>query len=155
MEVRRNRLLYALLALCVIGLGLASRHYASLLPLFLRKSAGDALWALMVFVLCGLLFPRRPTRWTAGAALAFSVLIEFSQIYHAPWIDAIRAYPLGHLVLGSGFAWGDMVCYAVGVAVGVGGEWLCRNRMPHGLQSAQAPAALPPHPAATQEDGPS
>ncbi len=126
-DMRRNRPLYALLALAVIGLGLASRHYAHVLPLFLRKNAGDALWALMVFVLCGLLFGRRPTWWTAGVALAFSVLIEFSQIYHAPWIDAIRAYPLGHLVLGSGFAWGDMVCYAVGIAFGAGGEWLYRN----------------------------
>ncbi len=127
-DIRRNRSVYALLALCIIVLGLASRHYARILPLFLRKNAGDALWALMVFVLCGLLLPRRPTWWTAGVAFAFSVLIEFSQIYHAPWIDAIRAYPLGHLVLGSGFAWGDMVCYAVGIAAGAGAEWLYRRQ---------------------------
>ena len=139
--MQRNRPLYALLALAVIGLGLASRHYARVLPLFLRKNAGDALWALMVFVLCGLLYPRRPTAWTAGVALTFSVLIEFSQIYHTPWIDAIRAYPLGHLVLGSGFAWGDMVCYAAGIAVGVAGEWLCLKRTPRILPTAQTPSA--------------
>ena len=134
-DVGRNRPVYALLALGVIGLGLASRRYARILPLFLRKNAGDGLWALMVFVLCGLLFPRRPTWWTAGVAMTFSVSIEFSQIYHAPWIDAIRAYPLGHLVLGSGFAWGDMACYAVGIAFGMAVEGLCQK---HILRRGQA-----------------
>lgn len=124
MIIERNRSLYAVLAASVIVMGLASRRYARVLPLFLQKNAGDSLWALMVFILCGMLFPRRPTWWTASIAMTFSVLIEFSQIYHAPWIDAIRAYPLGHLVLGSGFAWGDMLCYAVGIAFGVACEAL-------------------------------
>ena len=119
MTIDRNRPLYALLAAGVILLGLASRRFARVLPLFLQKNAGDSLWALMVFILCGMLFPRKPTWWTASIAMTFSVLIEFSQIYHAPWIDAIRAYPLGHLVLGSGFALGDMLCYAIGIACGI------------------------------------
>lgn len=112
----------------MIGLGLASRRYGHLLPLALRKSAGDGLWALMVFVLCGMLFPRRPTWWNATVAMTFSACIEFSQIYHAPWIDAIRAYPLGHLILGSGFAWGDMLSYAVGIAFGVVCELVAKPR---------------------------
>ncbi len=125
---QRNRMTYSMAAAGVMLLGLASRRYAHVLPLLLRKSAGDALWALMVFVLGGLLFPRKSTLWTATFALTFSVLIEFSQLYHADWIDAIRAVPLGHLVLGSGFAWGDMVCYAVGIGAGVAGETLIQWR---------------------------
>ena len=113
-----------MLAAGVIVMGLASRRYARVLPLFLQKNAGDSLWALMVFILCGMLFASKPTWWTASVAMTFSVLIEFSQIYHASWIDAIRAYPLGHLVLGSGFAWGDMLCYAVGIAFGIAYESL-------------------------------
>jgi len=125
----RSRLLCAVLAFGVIVLGLASRRYALLLPSFLRKSAGDSLWALMVFLLCGMLFPCRSTRWIAAVAMTFSACIEFSQIYHAPWIDAIRAYPLGHLILGSGFAWADMLSYAEGIAVGIVVETLL-TRMP-------------------------
>ena len=131
MAVQRNRVAYSVMAAGVMLLGLASRRYAYALPLLLRKSAGDGLWALMVYVLCGLLFPRRSTLWMGGVALTFSVLIEFSQLYHAVWIDAIRAVPLGHLVLGSGFAWGDMACYAVGISAGVLGETLIQKLRDH------------------------
>ena len=45
-----------------------------------------------------------------------------SQLYHAPWIDAIRDTLPGALVLGYGFLWSDLACYAAGVALGAGVE---------------------------------
>ena len=51
--------------------------------------------------------------------MAFSVAIEISQLYHAPWIDSIRRTTLGGLILGFGFLWSDLACYAVGVGLGV------------------------------------
>ena len=42
-----------------------------------------------------------------------------SQLYHAPWIDSIRHTTLGGLILGYGFLWSDLACYAVGVGLGV------------------------------------
>jgi hypothetical protein len=71
----------------------------------MSKYGGDALWALMVFFGFGFLF-------------GFAWAIEFSQIYHAPWFDAIRASRPGHLVFGSTFNWPDLPAYAVGVALG-------------------------------------
>jgi hypothetical protein len=81
--------------------------------------AGDTLWALAAFLGLGLLLRRRSTGFVAVAALAFSALIESSQLYHAPWIDAVRRLPLGALILGWGFLWSDLACYALGVALGV------------------------------------
>ena len=52
-------------------------------------------------------------------ALVFSYLIEISQLYHALWIDAIRATTLGGLVLGFVFLWSDILCYTVGVLLGI------------------------------------
>ncbi len=55
----------------VIALGLASRRYPFLLPAFLGKYPGDALWALMVF--CGLafLFPAARSPHLAAGAWRF------------------------------------------------------------------------------------
>src|SRR5262245_60101673 len=96
---QRSRPAYAIAAALIIILGLASRKFP-IFPAFLDKYPGDALWALMVFLLAAILFPRRSTAWIASTAIAFSVAIEFSQLCRAPWIDAIRATTLGHLVLG-------------------------------------------------------
>jgi hypothetical protein len=107
----------------VMALGLVSRRYGAGLPPFLSEYAGDTLWALLVFLCVSALRPDARL-WLRGAtALGFAFLIEISQLYHAPWIDAIRATKLGGLVLGFGFLWTDLVCYAVGVSLGALLDW--------------------------------
>lgn len=123
---RRRPLACVLAAVLVIALGLASRRWPGLFPSLFGKYPGDALWALMVFCLLGALLPRLGTARLGTAALALSFADEFSQLYHAPWIDAIRATTPGHLLLGSAFGWGDMAAYVVGVALGMAGETLIR-----------------------------
>ena len=46
----------------------------------------------------------------------------------APWLDALRATLFGRLVLGQGFLWSDLVCYAAGIAIGVVAELALRVR---------------------------
>jgi hypothetical protein len=101
------------------GLGLGSRRFAGHLPGFIATYAGDALWALALFLFLGLIRVRAGTGRVAALALGLSLLVEVSQLYHAPWIDSIRQTTLGGLVLGFGFLWSDLVCYAVGVGLGV------------------------------------
>jgi hypothetical protein len=123
----RNRLLYGIALVVVIAAGLASRRFGHVLPVFVATYAGDTLWAAMVFVGLGFFFPRWPTRKIALAALAFAYTDEISQLYHAPWIDAIRRTTPGALVLGFGFLWSDIACYTVGVGLAAGAERLVRR----------------------------
>lgn len=126
----RSRFGNVVAVVAVIILGLASRKFPALFPAFLGKYPGDALWALMMFLLVGIAFPRRSTAWVAVVALAISFAVEFSQLFQAPWIDAIRRTTLGALVLGSGFSWVDMIAYTVGVTVGAVGERIAARKGP-------------------------
>jgi hypothetical protein len=122
LEYLRRRPWLAATILGVVILGLASREYAWLFPAALGKYPGDALWALMVYLGVAFLWPRIAIVQLAGISLSISFLDEFSQLYHAPWIDAIRAIPLGHIILGSSFCAMDLVAYSVGIAIGVAGD---------------------------------
>lgn len=102
-----------------IVLGLASRRFGHVLPSVVATYAGDTLWALVAFLVVGLVLPRASTLQVATLAMAFSVLIEVSQLYHASWIDSIRQTIPGSLVLGHGFLWSDLACYVLGVTLGV------------------------------------
>jgi hypothetical protein len=125
----RLRLRYAVLLAATVLLGLASRRYAEALPRFVAAYAGDALWAAMVYWMGVLAWPMLSRKQLAGAALGVAVVVELSQLYRAAWIDAVRASRLGGLVLGRGFLWSDLVCYAVGVAAAVGIDFaLVRKR---------------------------
>ncbi|MBB5607382.1 MULTISPECIES: DUF2809 domain-containing protein [unclassified Janthinobacterium] len=113
----RRRLLQAGATVAVIALGLASRAYPSFVPEVLGKYPGDALWAMMIFFALGAVATRLLTWKLAAWALLVCFAVEFSQLYQAPWINAIRAHTLGHLVLGSFFGWVDLIAYTVGVAI--------------------------------------
>jgi Protein of unknown function (DUF2809) len=81
---RRNPLVQlALIALAAI-LGIGSRRRGQALPAFIAAYAGDTLWALAAFLGIGLLLPRASTRTIALLAMALSVAVELSQLYHAP-----------------------------------------------------------------------
>jgi hypothetical protein len=81
------------------------------------------MWALMVFVGFGFLLPHASTMTNALMALTFAWGVEFSQLYHAPWLDSIRATLPGRLVLGTTFNWIDLAAYAVGIVLGALTEW--------------------------------
>ncbi|MCU5682595.1 MULTISPECIES: DUF2809 domain-containing protein [Bacillus] len=128
MNKKRNRLLYALFTIVIIILGLSSRKLAFALPHLLNAYLGDALWALMIFTGLGFLFPKIETKKLAFISLLFCYGIEVSQLYHAEWIDSIRATTLGGLVLGYGFLWSDLVAYTIGVGIGMFCEFMLQKK---------------------------
>ncbi len=115
---KRNRYLYLILTILTMVLGILSRKTSNL-PTFISAYSGDTLWALMVFFMVAFIFNKNSTAFVAGVALIFSYGIEISQIYHSPWINTIRSTTLGGLVLGFGFLWSDILCYTVGIGIGV------------------------------------
>lgn len=114
----RLRTAYAVIAILVICLGLLWRSRFFGLPPFVAKYGGDALWSLLVFVCVRFCVPERPYFIPAIIAFSFACAVEFSQLYDAPWIDAIRTTLPGRLVLGSTFNWPDIPAYALGIIFG-------------------------------------
>lgn len=123
----RSRPLYLLWIALTVGAGLLLRSRFVSLPEAVEKYGGDALWALMVFFGFALLFHRASTLRLGLLALGFAWAIEFLQLYHAPWIEGIRARRIGHLILGSTFNAPDLLAYVAGVALGMAFEGLCRT----------------------------
>lgn len=111
----KARLPYIIAVILVIALGLLSRKMAAI-PLWV----GDVLWALMVHLLVRALLITAPFKKVVLISLLFCFVIEFSQLYQAPWINHVRSTILGHLILGQGFLWGDLLAYLVGVGLGYG-----------------------------------
>lgn len=113
----KARIAFVVCGAVTMALGLASRKYGAYLPQFVAENVGDALWAALVFWGLGFLAPQSRITTRLVLALLFAFGVEFSQLYHAPWIDAIRATRLGGLVLGYDFVWIDLARYTAGVLV--------------------------------------
>lgn len=105
----KKRLICGLLIIIVIITGLLSRK-STLIPAI----TGDALYAVMMFLMVKFLLINTDYRKIGIISLSICFLIEFSQLYNTPWINQIRNNTFGALVLGHGFLWTDLLAYAVG-----------------------------------------
>lgn len=102
----------------IMILGLASRKFSEPTS-WVFLYFGDVLWATMFYFIFRFLFIRKPLLTNALIAITWCYAIEFSQLYKSDWINALRATTMGALVLGSGFLWTDLVCYIIGVGLGL------------------------------------
>lgn len=87
------------------------------------KYGGSLLWAMMVFLLVGVLLPWLTRSQLAAIALVIAIMVEFSRLVHTLWLDAFRLTTAGALLLGRIFSLWNLVAYVVGIVVGV---WLDR-----------------------------
>lgn len=117
--MKRNRWVYVGLIILTMILGLLSRKYGAYLPDFISKYSGDTLWALMVFFIFGLIFNKDVSFKVGFIALLFSFAIEFSQLYQVGWLNNLRNTTVGALILGHGFLPSDLICYTVGISIGI------------------------------------
>ncbi len=107
-------ILHRLVALFVtIALGLLSRLYPIGWSLY-DKSLGDVLYAVAAYLAIALV-SGRPWWIVAPVALIVCEAIEFFQATGVP-AQLAAQYPLVRWLLGTTFAWHDVVCYIVGVA---------------------------------------
>ena len=118
MNYKKRRLVYFVLYLLIIPVGLATRKQPQWFYSLIAIYGGDVFWSTMFFFLFRCLSPRVPLWQIAGYTISFSVAIEVSQLYHAPWIDRLRATFLGSMLLGNTFVWSDIACYSVGTLLG-------------------------------------
>ena len=110
-KIERNRILYFILTLVTIMTGLLSR--TSIIPELIYPYIGDFLYALMFFFIIGFIFNKREPLQIALITISCCYSIELSQLYQADWINTIRSYKIGGLILGYGFLWSDIVSYTL------------------------------------------
>lgn len=118
------------ISLLVIACGLTLRltGYEIGLPYFLVKYGGSLLWGTMVFWLVGALLPHQPVVRLAMISAAIAVLIEFTRLYHTPWLDQFRLELVGALLLGRIFSWANIVAYLLGISLAA---WIERRVLAH------------------------
>ena len=111
-KARKLRIFYLSGIAVLIALGLLSRRVK-----FVPAACGDALWAMMVYCCFRIVLIRKPMVISAAAALIASFAVEFSQMLTPDWLVKIRSTFLGHMLLGQGFLWSDLLAYTIGIAV--------------------------------------
>lgn len=116
---RRLRLFMATTAVIVAGLCLRRFGYDAGLPFIAVKYGGSLLWGTMVYLLVAMLFGRCSAWRSVCLSVLIASAVEFSRLYHTPWLDAFRLTLAGQLLLGRVFSLYNIVAYLAGIGLGV------------------------------------
>lgn len=108
----KKRLQYTSAVIALIALGLLSRRINGI-----PDACGDALWAMMVFCCWRIVLVLRPLKTVALVTLITSFLVEFFQILSFDLLVRLRSTFLGHMLLGQGFLWIDLLAYTIGIII--------------------------------------
>jgi len=124
--MKRNRLLIALAM--VTPLGFASKFYQGPGEHLVRNYLGGSLYEVFWVLAVLLVWPGLSLFRVALGVLVATTVLEFAQLWHPPFLQAIRSTFLGHAVLGSTFAWLDFPYYVAGSVLALLIGRLCRGR---------------------------
>jgi hypothetical protein len=128
-----HRRAYALLLMVTVPLGIGWRMVPLGLSPFWFKYGGSALWAMALYWMMGICFPRFRIVGLACGAMVVAAVIELSRLWHVPALDAFRLTLAGRLLLGRFFSLKNIAAYWLAIAVAAGlDRWLVRRGGPVG-----------------------
>lgn len=128
---RTRRAVLGLAAVATVTLGLGVR---TLFDGAWTGPAGDALYAVLIYLLVAIAIPRKFRILVAAGALTACVLIELLQLTGLP--SALgAAWPPVRLVLGTTFGTADLIAYTAGCVLAYAADRLLSNAATSGKGS--------------------
>jgi hypothetical protein len=112
--VIRVRIRALVCAALLVPLGIGSKLYTGPLEDWVRDSAGGFLYVMFWVFAVLAAAPRLHAGAVCVGVFLVTSALEFLQLWHPPFLTAVRSTFLGHALLGSTFAASDFLYYAAG-----------------------------------------
>jgi len=113
----KRKIVYAVLFVFCTWLALATRSHKTWFPNIVVVYGGDVIWAGMFLFFVRIFFTKTPLWKLALINYGLGVIDELSQLNQSPFMLYLRSFTVGRLMLGVGFLWSDIVCYAIGTLI--------------------------------------
>ena len=113
----------------IVPVGFYSKFYRGPGAHWVNDSLGGVFYEVFWCLLASLVLPRTRTGRLAAGVLAATCVLEFLQLWHPPFLEALRSSFLGATILGTTFDWTDFPYYFAGS--GIGWLWIDRLRRGH------------------------
>ena len=108
----------ALALAVIVPLGVYTKFYRGPGALWVNDPLGSILYEIAWCLVAALAVRRGCPALIAVVVFAGACILEVFQLWHPPFLEWLRSFFLGRLVLGTDFVWSDFAWYAVGSAAG-------------------------------------
>lgn len=117
--IGRNRWRLISLAI-IIPLGFCTKIYSGPASDWVQNSLGGVLYVIFWSLLFSIPFSGSASWKIALAVLLATCILEVMQLWHPPFLEAIRSTFLGRTLLGNSFSWLDLIHYVIGFLISWG-----------------------------------
>lgn len=115
---KSQRIITGAILLALIPLGFATKFYTGPFASWVNNSLGgifyEIFWCLVIFFI----YPSLKSHLIALIVFIVTSALEFTQLWHAPFLEQIRESFIGRTLIGTSFTWTDFPYYAIGCVVG-------------------------------------
>jgi hypothetical protein len=115
--MNRYRFILFLAIIIIIPLGLVSKFYKGPLDSWLNNYSGGIFYEIFWILLVILINPKIPPSIATIWVFMITALLEFMQLWHPPFLEAIRSTLIGRLLIGTTFDWWDFPHYILGCTI--------------------------------------
>ncbi|MBF2006141.1 MAG: DUF2809 domain-containing protein [Chlorogloeopsis fritschii C42_A2020_084] len=116
----RRRTILSLAIILSIGLLYSHYRYSTW---WLNQEVGGIFYQIFWCLFAFLFIPNRSSVWQIPLwALVITCLLEFMQLWHPPFLNWVRSFWWGKMLIGTAFTWADFPYYFIGS--GLGWLWL-------------------------------
>ena len=111
---------FVLLSLLILTpLGFATKFYSGPGGVFVNLYLGGILYVMFWMLVLHLVWPDADPLRSGIIVLTITGMLEIMQLWHAPFLESIRASFLGRTLIGTGFDWLDFLFYFGGMVAGI------------------------------------
>ncbi|MGE5656834.1 MAG: DUF2809 domain-containing protein [Actinomycetota bacterium] len=125
------RLIVLLAWMAIVPIGFASKIYRGPFQRWVNDSTGGILYEMFWILLIVLVRPKTSPAKAALWVFAITACLECLQLWHPPFLEAIRATFIGRTLLGTTFDGWDFLYYLFGCTF----TWLGLHKLKAAMQS--------------------
>lgn len=114
----KKRSLIALSLLIIVPIGFYSKFYNGPASFWVNNFLGGVFYEIFWCLIIYFINPKTSPWKIAGGVFIATCLLEFLQLWHPAFLEAIRSSFIGVTILGRSFSWADFPYYIVGSALG-------------------------------------
>lgn len=109
----------AISLIIIVPLGFYSKFYNGLFTYWVNNSLGGVLYEIFWCLIIFLFLPKTNIHIIAGIVFVVTCILEILQLYHPPFLQAIRQTFIGKTLIGTSFVWSDFMYYLLGCSIGL------------------------------------
>ncbi len=113
----RKRIILILWILVITPIGFLTKAYHGPAAHWVNDSLSGALYVIFWCWVVAFFAPGVHARNIAFWVFGTTSLLEVAQLWHPPFLQYLRSFYLGKVILGTTFAWSDFFYYAIGAGV--------------------------------------